>query len=184
MLSFVKTPLRFISSPRRVGTVVPSSRYLGEALRSGVWECDKIIELGSGEGAVTKILVEHFGHSGLTAVEFDHRAARILKKRFPGMNVQERCALEILKELPASEEKVGIVSCLPLRSLPKNLVKDLTNEMLSAIISGKASKLVQFTYSPFPPFDTPVGAKWVKIDTIWRNFPPAFVFELRKNNEQ
>jgi hypothetical protein len=48
------------------------------------------------------------------------------------------------------------------------------------LIERPASRLVQFTHLPWEPFRLRFGEslRWRRLESVWRNMPPASVWEL------
>ncbi len=176
---------KWIQAPTRIGSVWPSSRSLGRAMAA---EVDlevpgAIVELGAGTGPITATLLQ----SGVPverffAVERDPALAAILRQRLPQVRVIEGDA----GELPALMRAEGVatvsavVSCLPLVSLPRALVRRVVEGSLELLHPDGC--LIQFTYgmvSPIPLRHFAVDARRVR--RVWGNMPPAAVWRYRRS---
>lgn len=171
---------KWVQAPTRIGSVWPSSRSLGRAMAA---EVDlsvpgAVVELGAGTGPVTATLLQ----SGVPAdrffaVERDPALAAILRQRLPQVRVIEGDAGELpaLMRAQGVETLSAIVSCLPLVSLPRALVRRVVEggfEMLHP-----EGRLIQFTYgviSPIPLRHFALDARRVR--RVWGNMPPAAVW--------
>src|SRR2546427_11552058 len=98
--------LRFLSAflrePARVGSFVPSSPALAQAMLRG---CDlrnarTVVEFGAGTGAFTRLILERIGgHTTFLALELDDKHVRGLRQRFPGVPVYRDSAEKVQKYL-------------------------------------------------------------------------------------
>ena len=139
---------RFFAKPRFTGSILPSSRFLGRKMASlANPDAQKItIELGPGTGAITSQLLKYgIPQENLYCVEFDKDLCRIIKRRFPKVNVINASA-ENLSEIFAEKKAQisAVVSSLPLLSLPPNSVEKILYEIQEILPRG--SRFVQFTY--------------------------------------
>lgn len=188
----IKGPRLFISawmrSPRHVGSVVPASRFLSRKIASQVdiknpgW----VIELGAGTGAVTKALLEAgVKPERLMAIERDRRLHTHLQRHFPDIRALRADAVT-LTELVAQENvhKVStIVCCLPLLSMPKDVVDVVLQQVFD--ILPHDGVMVQYTYGPRSPVPKRVqkrlGVKGRRAGRVLLNIPPATVWCYRKH---
>lgn len=171
---------RFCADPRGVGAVAPSSRALAGEMARLADGFGAVIELGAGSGAITKEIAKR-PHGAIWAVEIDHRLAKKLEKRFPGVRVVEGCAADVI--LAAGEEfgEAAIVSSLPFKSLPKAVSARIVREIEGFLLEREGRRLVQFTYAASEPFE--IASKdlaWKKEAVVWTNTPPAAVWVLER----
>ena len=174
---------QFIRNPRTIGSIVPSSPLLGKAMASFLPEGDDklILELGPGTGPITRELFK----SGVTmdqlvCLEQSEKLVNHMRARFPGINIihGDACELETLLE---NRKVDAIVSCLPLKSIPKPIVAKIIQQM--EVCLKDDGVLIQFTYnlrkkrSPLIAHFRHVGSR-----IIVGNVPPARVdaFQLKK----
>ena len=82
----------FIRHPKKMGSVIPSSRMLARAMRRTAQDYGApnsiVIEAGAGTGAITRELVAHFPAERLLINELNPRLARRLRDRFPHNTVR------------------------------------------------------------------------------------------------
>jgi phosphatidylethanolamine/phosphatidyl-N-methylethanolamine N-methyltransferase len=142
-----------------------------------------VVELGAGTGAITQALLAKHGAQHLVAVEINPDLALDLKKRFPGLDVRQAPAQDVLAGLQTNQ-KLVVVSSLPFRSLPAEVSAELQTSLVAILERHEGSWLVQYTYQPREPFDAPVGFRWEHQCMVWRNLPPAGVWVLRRSDEQ
>lgn len=175
---------KWVQAPTRIGSVWPSGRALGQAMAA---EVDlsvpgAIVELGAGTGPITATLLQ----SGVPperffAVERDPGLAAALRHRLPQVRVIEGDAGELpaLMRAEGVDRVAAIVSCLPLVSLPRALVRQVIEGSFE--ILHAEGRFVQFTYgviSPIPLRHFHLHARRVR--RVWRNVPPAAVWRYTR----
>jgi phosphatidylethanolamine/phosphatidyl-N-methylethanolamine N-methyltransferase len=175
---------RWLSSPKSMGSIWPSSQALARALAeltvAGPGEF--VVELGGGTGAITKGLLAHgFPRDRLAVIELDSDLADFLERRLPGCRVVCGDATR-LKDLLASNgiEGVGtVISGLPMVGMPFAFQKAIVGQALSVVRPG--GRLLQYSYSPVPPIRT--GALGVRAElaryVVW-NLPPASIWRISR----
>jgi phospholipid N-methyltransferase len=54
------------------------------------------------------------------------------------------------------------------------------------LIERPESRLVQYTYLPWEPFRLRFAEslRWRRLESVWRNVPPAWVWELSSSNPE
>src|SRR6187431_1830459 len=91
-----------IEKPLSVGAVAPSGKALARVMANYVdpRAAGPIVELGPGTGPVTEALVERgIDPARLTLVEYDPEFCRLLRRRFPGVNVVQGDAYNLRQTL-------------------------------------------------------------------------------------
>lgn len=175
---------KWIQAPTRIGSVWPSSRALGRAMAA---ELDlslpgAIVELGAGTGPVTATLLQcGVPPERFYAIERDPALAAALRKRLPEVRVIEGDAGELpaLMRAAGVERVAAVVSCLPLVSLPRALVRRVIEGSFEILHPDGC--FVQFTYgaiSPIPLRHFHLQARRVR--RVWRNMPPAAVWRYSR----
>ena len=178
-LSFI---LEYISHPRTVGAIMPSSKYLAEKMvRSVNFEtAEAIAEYGPGTGVFTDLLLKkRVPRTKIVLIERDKKFYEILCEKYadePNMCIINDSAANIgmymiQYELPHMDY---IISGLPFASLPR--------EISSNILAGARENLkpegefISFQYSLFKK--DLIGKYFSKIEITmeFRNLPPAYVF--------
>lgn len=177
----------WLQSPRNVGAIAPSSSALGDAMarqidltRDGV-----VIELGGGTGALTRALLKHGVKSeNLIVFEQNPKFAKLLRKIFPHIKVLEadaRNIQSILKKMNINTIN-AIISGIPLRSVPKDILAELIAASFHVLPVGSA--FIQFTYGVRPPVPTDLIQNRLfdekAVAKIWRNLPPATVWRYTR----
>ena len=111
-LLFIK---RFLASPKTIGALCPSSRFLAKAMvdaaKKGLAEADYILELGSGHGSFTQeLLRQGICPSKIISLEMDPELSNSLKKRFPDITLIQGNACYLSSVCPtAFKGKIGAV---------------------------------------------------------------------------
>lgn len=184
------TPLilwHYATSPRRIGAVAPSSRFLARAMASQVPmpPAGYVVELGAGTGSVTEALLGRgVPADQLVAVEAMPRLAEILRRRFPDVQVLEGDARQLTDlihhHLGRRARIATVVSSLPLRAFSESDRQQVAREIYRLLPTY--GRWIQFRYRlrhepslHFPGFCIRETA------VIWRNLPPArlVVYEKR-----
>lgn len=172
-LSFVE---RMARNPRAVGAISPASAALAEAMAAQVdfAQPGRVLELGPGTGAVTKALVRRgLGARRVLAVEADATFARMLRARFPGLDVVEGDAADA-----GAIERLGpfcaIISSLPLLNFPAHERTDLVLALLRLLPPG--APFVQYSYGVRPPLPRSPDLRVTLAAKVWRNLPPARIW--------
>lgn len=171
-----------LANPSVVGAVLPSSRYLAAAMAEAADGAQMLVELGAGTGAMTAALRERFAQQRLVAVEMQGALAQQLRERFADVEVHAAPAHEVLQRLDDAPPATVLVSSLPFRSLP-DLWREPTIEAIERfLLAHPERRLVQFTYQPRAPFELrrADALRWARLATVWRNVPPAGVWQLQR----
>ena len=115
----------------------------------------------------------------LIAVELQASMARRLQARFPAVDVRQASAKQVVDGLIDRPGRLVLVSSLPFRSLPKDVGAETVDSICRFLAHSVDRKLVQFTYQPRAPFAAPRGLRWHRRAVVWRNTPPAGIWELQ-----
>lgn len=170
-----------LGNPAVTGSLLPSSRHLANCMASAAIGSDLVIELGAGTGPMTRALLHLAPNTPLIAVEIQPKLARLLKKRHPSVDVRMASAKEVLDTLSDTPGKVTVLSSLPFRSLPRDVAAETIESLCRFLSASPSRKLVQFTYQPRVPFEALPNLSWKRTAIVWKNPPPAGVWELRTN---
>lgn len=171
---------------RSIGAIAPSGRYLANVVVRTLGPIPPrgiIIELGPGTGSFTKLLVQRHPQARVVAIEIDRQLVNSLRRTIPQAEIIHGCATQIrdhLRSLHLDPKAVaGVVSGLPLLSLPKDLPSRILNEIAEVLPEGRP--FVQFTYSrvAWRRF-TPRGLKFNRSQLVVSNIPPASVLSFHK----
>jgi phosphatidylethanolamine/phosphatidyl-N-methylethanolamine N-methyltransferase len=175
-LSFVE---RMARNPRAVGAISPASPALAEAMAREVdfTQAGRVLELGPGTGAITKALIRRgLGAERVLAVEADPTFARMLRHRFPGLEVIEGDATDA-RRVEERGPFLGIISSLPLLNFPPHERAGVVLALLRLLPHG--APFVQYSYGVRPPLPRSPELRVSLADKVWRNLPPARVWVFR-----
>jgi phosphatidylethanolamine/phosphatidyl-N-methylethanolamine N-methyltransferase len=177
-LNFVQ---RMARNPRAIGAISPASAALAETMAAQVdfSAPGRVLELGPGTGAVTKALIRRgMGTEKVVAIEADATFARLLRGRFPGLDVVEGDATDA-RRLERLGPFSAIISSLPLLNFPNHERVALVRELLRLVPPG--APFVQYSYGVKPPLPRSADLKVTLAARVWRNLPPAriWLFQTR-----
>lgn len=174
-----------VKSLKTSGTVTPSSRYLAKKMISKInfKEANVIVELGPGNGAITKqILKKLHPEALLVCFEINEKFYQQLQKiNHPQLLVLNVSAEKMEEELTklGHAEIDHIISSLPLTLIPNNISDFILQESYKLLkINGT---FIQYQYSlTYHKKLKTVFGKGLSLDFEPINFPPAFVYRCRK----
>ncbi|HEY9170861.1 MAG TPA: methyltransferase domain-containing protein [Verrucomicrobiae bacterium] len=176
----------WLSAPKRIGAVAPSSQRLAAAMACWVPREARglVVELGAGTGAVTQaLLAQGVSEKQLVAVENTPAMTKVLRRRFPRVQVIEGDARSLAKLLrpllPTGESVATIVSSLPLRHFSSEDAAALARQIRALL--PPQGRWIQFTYhigNGKPPGGVPFKVR--HSDVVWLNLPPARVLVYEK----
>jgi len=169
-----------------VGAIMPSASRLADAMARAAVAAEHLIELGAGTGAITAALCRCHPGVPILAVELEVELAQYLRERLPMIEVRAAAAHEVLCEPQRGSAAAVLVSSLPFRSLLPRLRSRSSVAIERFLIERPASRLVQCTYLPWEPFHLRFGEslRWRRLESVWRNVPPAWVWELSSSNAE
>ena len=171
-------------NPRAVGAISPASAALAEAMAAQVdfLASGRVLELGPGTGAITKALIRHGqGPERLLAVEADAAFAKLLRARFPGLEVIEGDATDAGR-LEALGPFIAIVSSLPLLNFSPHDRLVLVRALLGLLPPG--APFVQYSYGLKPPLPRSGDIRITLAEKVWRNLPPARIWVFQSKGAE
>lgn len=185
------TPLilwHYATSPRRIGAVAPSSRFLARAMAQWVPAQPKgyVLELGAGTGAVTEALLARGVPSRqLVAIETMPRLVEVLQRRFPDVHILQGDARHLADlidhALGPTARVAAVVSSLPLRAFsPEDRARVVCQ--IHRVLPESAP-WIQFRYRlrHEPSLHVP-GFRIRRTTVVWWNIPPARVVAYEKQS--
>lgn len=168
--------------PRKVASVVPSSKALARAIASGIDPANgNVIEFGGGTGRVTEaILACGVAPENLIVFEINDTFFSLLQERFPKVKIMKLMAQRIA-EAPL-DNVTSVISGLPLLAMPPEVQTEILANAFEKLEKG--GEYVQFTYGTKPPVAPEIyqklGLTVEKRTRVFWNLPPASVFVFRK----
>jgi phospholipid N-methyltransferase len=173
----------WVSAPRRVAAITPSSRSLATLITRGVsLEDAPVIELGAGTGVFTRRLIERgIPQEKIALIESGENFARNLQQEFPATRVFCMDAARLGDiALFDGEDAGAVVSGLPLLSMPPLQVARIVRGAFARLRPGGA--FYQFTYGPRCPIPQAIldrlGLRANYVGGTLANLPPAAVFRI------
>lgn len=185
-LEFVKAALR---RPLEVSTVFPTSKSLAETTLNlaDFSRAEKIVELGTGTGAITKYLQPRLPRAeAYLGVELDEKMVEFMKSEFPRLRFEQGLAEDLPRWVEPESVDV-VVSSLPWTVFPR----ETQEKTLQAIIKCLKPQGSFITYVLVNALFMPQGRALVRLlrenfrdvqksELEWRNIPPAYVFRSIK----
>lgn len=174
----------FLRHPERVGSVVPSSRFLerriveaGEIDRAGV-----VVELGPGTGGTTRALLQALPEeSKLLAIEIDPRfVARLEEIPDPRLVVHHGSAEHIREALAGHDLGAAdaVVSGIPFSTIPAAVGRRILREIWESLALGGRFVAYQFRDRVAGLGAEIAGQPDVEVELL--NVPPMRVYSWRK----
>lgn len=170
---------QFFASPRYLGSITPSSRYLVDRLigLADIAHASEVVELGPGTGPFTAGLLARMApNSRLLSLERDPRLADHLRARFRDdrLSVCAADAQELrqrLNDRGFSAQVPVIVSGLPFTSLPEAIRENIMRGIVTCLSPDGVFLLYQYS----PLMRGHLRRHFRTIESFWeiRNIPPA-----------
>ncbi|MDR3353266.1 MAG: hypothetical protein LBO00_09770 [Zoogloeaceae bacterium] len=168
----------FVRTPREIGSVLPSSRYLCREMLAAVdWEsATSLVELGAAEGVLTTWILKRMRPDAtLTVYEIRPEFVRVLREiQDPRLIICDHSA----EFLSGSHD--AILSSLPLVTLPRRVSLRVLGASRKAL-QEKHGLFVQYQYSRLAERLLSRFFTWRKT-IVLRNIPPARVYTCRLRN--
>lgn len=183
-LSFLRA---FLRDPQRVGSVIPSSRFLERRLveAAEISRAQVVVELGPGSGGTTRAMLRELPAEGrLLAIEIDPGLASLLETiDDPRLIVHVGSAADIADalaqyELPAPD---ATVSGIPFSTMPASLGKRILEEVWSSLAPDGRFAAYQFR-DRVAQLGRPIAGE-PEVIAEPRNIPPVRIFCWRKPAE-
>ncbi|MEM6724666.1 MAG: rRNA adenine N-6-methyltransferase family protein [Bacteroidota bacterium] len=162
------------------GTVAPTSKFTCQQIVSHIdfKQTHVIVELGAGEGCITKHLLSHLREDAqLLCFEIDQQLCQQLRQLDdPRLIIIQDSAEHLDRYLKhfGIDQVDYIVSGIPFIVLPNALGAKIIGKAKAALRPG--GRFIQFHYSPMPKKRYQEWFDQVNVGFEVRNIPPAFVF--------
>jgi phospholipid N-methyltransferase len=175
----------FLTSPRQVGAVLPTSRRtVRDTLALAPVESARcVVEIGAGTGVYTgEILARTGPEARVLAFEIDSQLARGLEAEFPDsrLSVINDSAADVAKHLNGAKADL-IVSAVPFTSLPRGVGSQILEASRTVLAPGGAMLVLQ--YSPFVEGQLKRTFSSVQRRISPLNVPPAFLYACRNDTD-
>lgn len=183
---FVKS---LIEKPGEIGQLAPSSRFLAERMvaKLDLANANVVVEYGPGTGSVTRAILERLGaNTTFLAIESNKTMVSILRRKFPKVNIVHDSAEHVVEYL--SDHQLGkadyIISSLPFALIEPPLRLRIIENSYRALQQGGV--FVSYQYIHARLLNSVMRAQlrriFRRVDSafIFRNLPPAFIYECVK----
>ncbi len=182
----------FVSAPRRIGAMTPSSPRLARRMVESVdWDRARaVVEAGPGTGAITgEILMRLQEGTLFFAVELHPGLGEIFRQHYPQVSLVQDSVqnLSRLCRQQGVEQVDCVISGLPWASFPAERQWDLLDAIVSVLPPG--GQFVTFAYLQgvlLPAarrFHLLLKDRFSEVSrsrVTWTNIPPAFVYRCRR----
>lgn len=132
----------FLRHPEKVGSIIPSSRFLEQRLASmaDAARAKLVLELGPGTGGTTRALLDALPQDGkLLAIELDPEFVSLLKRETdPRLIVHQGSAEQIRQALDTYElaQPEVVISGIPFSTMPAVLGRRILKEVWACLRPG------------------------------------------------
>ena len=173
---------KFLSSPKQIGSVTPSSSYLCKKMVQSVpWDhVQNVAELGCGTGALTRY-IQQARKPGTKVLLFEKEAhlQTQIAARYPEFPCYgEASQLDAVLQKEGIESLDCILSGLPFFNFPQELRDVLMNQIHDNL--KKDGLFIAFQYSKQMKKQLSDLFDIQEIHFVPMNIPPAFVYVCRK----
>ena len=179
-MSRIKFLSKGLTSLRTTGALARSSRFLCQEMAKSIDYSNAkiIVELGAGDGVITKHLLNQMGpETKLMVFEVQASFCELLRGIDDDRLIIIEDSAEHLQQYLQEygfEKADGIISAIPFVILPKPLVKSIVVNCRNNL--SENSYFTQFHYSTVLKSFYEEIFDEVKVKFVPRNIPPAFVF--------
>ncbi len=182
----------FLRHPIATGAIAPSSPQLARQMVAWVdWaNVATCVEFGPGTGAFTQSILDALGDGArFFAVELNEQFADIMTRKFPGVETVCR-SVDAIDEI-CRERGVQKIDCI-ICGLPwAGFSAELQHCLMQAVLSRMSEGGYFATFAYLQGTILPAGMRFRRLlresfdsvarsRTVWRNLPPAFVYQCRK----
>jgi len=175
----------FLRSPRQVGSVVPSSRFLERRLvsLSAVAQARTIVELGPGTGGTTRAILRAMSqHARLLCIEIDPALHGLLRRINDPRLIAHLGSAENLPEilslhgLPAPDV---VISGIPFTTIDRTVARRILDGLSAVLHYGGYFVAYQLRDRVAQLCGPPLELTSVELELL--NVPPMRVFRWQKN---
>lgn len=172
----------FIQSPKRIGSIVPSSHFLAKEMFRSIdfKRIASIVELGAGTGVFTKTIAEKLpvDSNGFIFEQNDHMR-HILEKKHTNLQFFSN-ALDMVTVLDKGDtpQVDVVISSLPFANFSNELRVQIANAIYQALKPNGILVAFQYSWQMKQLFESLFHD--VSISFVPFNIPPAFVYTCNK----
>jgi phospholipid N-methyltransferase len=175
----------FLRSPRGVGSIVPSSRFLERRLvaRGAVAAATTIVELGPGTGGTTRAILRAMPrHARLLCIEIDPQLHGLLRRIKDPRLIVHLGSAEQLQEilsrygLPAPDV---VISGIPFSTMDRTVARRILDGLSAVLTHGGLFVAYQLRDRVAQLCSPPLELTSVELEVL--NVPPMRVFCWEKN---
>jgi len=175
----------FLRSPRRVGSIVPSSRFLERRLieLSAIGRASTIVELGPGTGGTTRAILRAMSpQARLICIEIDPQLHGLLRRIKDPRLIAHLGSAEQLPEilsmhgLPAPDV---IISGIPFYTMDRTVARRILDGISKVLPHGGYFLAYQLRDRVAQLCRPPLELTRVELELL--NLPPIRVFQWEKN---
>ena len=182
-LMFART---FLRSPKMLGSVIPSSRFLiSHLLRHFDWKkANVVVEYGPGVGTITREMLRSMSSDAkLLAIESNHDLAAHLKQNVddPRLHTRLTSAANVRKALNGLKLDGAdyVISGIPFSTIPRKERLTILRNTWKSLNPGGVFLVYQFSGAVLPSLEEVFGP--VRQEFELRNVLPARIFRCEKN---
>jgi phospholipid N-methyltransferase len=181
-IKFFKEALKNIKT---LGTVTPSSRFLSKRMIKHIdfSKADVIVELGSGNGAITKFILERLSSKAIL-ICFEINAnfhQQLVALQHPQLIALKVSAENIETELQKLKIKQVnyIISSLPFTIIPEEISDEILEKSFKVLIKNGTFIQYQYSLTYFKKLKR-VFKESISLGFEPLNLPPAFIYSCKK----
>ncbi len=182
----------FLRHPIATGAIAPSSVRLAKEMVNWIdWDRVRVcVEFGPGTGACTPTILDAMRPgTRFLAIELNNDFAGIMARKLPAVETINR-SVEDIEEI-CEERGIASIDCI-ICGLPwAAFSADLQHRLMNAVLSRMSAGGYFATFAYLQGTILPAGIRFQKLlresfgevrqsRTVWRNLPPAFVYQCRK----
>ena len=185
----MSTKIKFFQEALRnmqtLGTITPSSRFLSRKMLKKIdfTNANVIVELGSGNGAITKYILERLSPKAiLICFEInDNFYNQLLKINHPQLVVLKVSAEKMIQELKKLNLNKAdyIISSLPFTIIPEVVSNEILAKSYQALEKNGTFIQYQYSLSYFKKLKQ-VFKEEILLEFEPLNIPPAFIYHCKK----
>lgn len=169
---------KFVQSPRAIGSITPSSRFLAHAMLKPIpWEQTKsVVELGAGTGVFTRELYKRVSSSTQTLIfEQDDDLRTDLQKQIPEFIYLKKAeGLQQALQRHQIHNVDAIISGLPFANFPRPLAHNILDQVQESL--APSGSFITYQYSLQLRKELKKRFRKVQISFVPWNIPPTFVY--------